>query len=373
MIKGKKSKYNQSGKINLFAIFIVKGLFVSSENGYLTYIIPNNILRTTTYDIVRRYLLENSHIEQIVDLGSGVFDNITASTVVLGLSKKPTTSKTKVITEINSIERYDFSTKIFDQSQFLSNTSYSFNIYMDNLSQVISEKIDEESNNLGEYCVEIIPGIDAPKTLIFTDKKDGYYDLIEGKCISRFLIKPANKYLKWEPSKINRTRPQHVWDSEKKIITQRISGGKKPLVVALDNSKLRTFNSVNNIILITKFQDLYEPLEVILNSDLINWYYANNFSNNSELTVNISKTFLEVIPISKNLNKIWIPSLSNLSAFLKFAAKNSIQNFKIIQNISNAIVFNLYFRDHMKERGIDVLEFVERDLHEVMQGESLKN
>jgi len=372
MIRGKKSKSNQSGKINLFAIFIVKGLFVSSENGYLTYIIPNNILRTTTYDVVRRYLLENSHIEQIVDLGSGIFDNVTASTVVLGLSKKETTSKTKVITEINSIEKYDFSTKIFNQSQFLSNTSYSFNIYMDNLSQVISEKIDEESNNLGEYCVEIIPGIDAPKTLIFTDKKDGYYDLIEGKCISRFLIKQANKYLKWEPSKINRTRPQHVWDSEKKIITQRISGGKKPLVVALDNSKLRTFNSVNNIILITKFQDLYEPLEVILNSDLINWYYANNFSNNSELTVNISKTFLEVIPISKNLNKVWIPSLSNLSAFLKFAAKNSLQNFKIIQNISNAIVFNLYFPDHMKERGIDVLEFVERDINEVTQGRNFE-
>lgn len=368
MIRGKKSKSNQSGKINLFAIFIVKGLFVSSKNGYLTYIIPNNILRTTTYDVVRRYLLENSHIEQIVDLGSGVFDNVTASTIVLGLSKKATTSKTKVITEINSIEKYDFSTKVFDQSQFLSNTSFSFNIYMDNLSQVISEMIANQSNNLGHYCLEIIPGIDAPKTLIFTNKKDGDYDLIEGKCIARFLIKPANKFLKWEPSKINRTRPQHVWDSEKKIITQRISGGKKPLVVALDDSRFRTFNSVNNIILSSKFYDLYEPLEVILNSDLINWYYANNFSNNSELTVNISKTFLEVIPISKNLSKEWISSFSHLSLFLRYASRYSPKNLKIIQDVSNSLVFNLYFPDHMKERGIDVLEFVERDMHEVMQG-----
>jgi hypothetical protein len=366
MNRGKKSKSNQSGKINLFAIFIVKGLFVSCKNGYLSYIIPNNILRTTTYDVVRRYLLENSHIEQIVDLGSGVFDNVTASTVVLGLSKKETTSKTKVITEINSIEKYDFRTKIFDQSQFFSNTSYSFNIYMDNLSQVISEKISENSNNLGVYCVEIIPGIDAPKTLIFNDKKAGYYDLIEGKCIARFLIKPANKFLKWEPSKINRTRPQHVWDSEKKIITQRISGGKKPLVVALDISKNRTFNSVNNIILTPNLNSLYEPLEVVLNSDLINWYYANNFSNNSELTVNISKTFLEVIPISKNLNKNWIQCLSNISAYLRFASRQSLKNFKNIQEISNALVFNLYFPEHMEERGIDVLKFVEKDINDVM-------
>src|SRR5690606_17458219 len=167
MIRGKKSKSNQSGKINLFAIFIVKGLFVSSENGYLTYIIPNNILRTTTYDVVRRYLLENSHIEQIVDLGSGVFDNVTASTVVLGLSKKATTSKTKVITEINSIERYDFSTKVFDQSQFLENVSYSFNIYMDELSLEISKLIASNKKLLESFCVDNIEGIVAHKHLVF--------------------------------------------------------------------------------------------------------------------------------------------------------------------------------------------------------------
>jgi hypothetical protein len=34
----------------------------------------------------------------------------------------------------------------------------------------------------------------------------------------------------------------------------------------------------------------------------------------------------------------------------------------------NALVFNLYFPDHMKARGIDILEFVERDIEEVMQG-----
>ncbi|KAF5051170.1 N-6 DNA Methylase [anaerobic digester metagenome] len=123
MTRGKKSKSNQSGKINLFAVFIIKGLFVSNKNGYVTFIVPNNILRTTTYDIVRRYILENSHVEQIVDLGSGVFDNVTASTIVLGLSNRKTINETKVITNLNNIEKYDFETKTFDQSQFLENVS----------------------------------------------------------------------------------------------------------------------------------------------------------------------------------------------------------------------------------------------------------
>ena len=37
-------------------------------------------------------------------------------------------------------------------------------------------------------------------------------------------------------------------------------------------------------------------------------------------------------------------------------------------SIIDGFFFNLYFPDHMKERGIDILEFVEQDIHEVKQG-----
>ena len=37
----------------------------------------------------------------------------------------------------------------------------------------------------------------------------------------------------------------------------------------------------------------------MLNSKLINFYYVKNFTNASNLTVNISKTFLEQIPLPK--------------------------------------------------------------------------
>lgn len=44
------------------------------------------------------------------------------------------------------------------------------------------------------------------------------------------------------------------------------------------------------------------------------------------------------------------------------------QVYLIFKDVLDAFVFNLYFPDHMKERGIDVLEFVEQDINEVMQG-----
>jgi hypothetical protein len=52
--------------------------------------------------------------------------------------------------------------------------------------------------------------------------------------------------------------------------------------------------------------------------------------------------------------------------------KNQTQRSKIIDSIIDAIVFNLYFPGHMKERGIDVLQFVEQDINEVMQGKEFE-
>ena len=36
------------------------------------------------------------------------------------------------------------------------------------------------------------------------------------------------------------------------------------------------------------------------------------------------------------------------------------------------MVFNLYYPDHMKERKIDILQFVEKDISEVMQGKEFE-
>lgn len=366
MIRGKKSKSNQSGKINLFAIFIVKGLFLLKKNGYLSYIVPNNILRTTTYDIVRRYLLETSHIEQVVDLGSGIFDNVTASTVVLALSNRTTTSKTKIITEISDIEKSEFETKIFDQSQFLKNVSYSFNIYMDEKLSNLSKNISNGKKILQSYCRDNIEGIVAHKYLISGEPGDCRVPLVEGKDIKRYFINKPSNFLHWVPEEIHRTRPDYLWYSDNKIVIQRISGGSRPLVCAVDTKKLKTFASTNNLLLKDEFKTYYYFIAALINSDVINWYYANNFSNNSDLTVNISKTFMDQLPIAD-----FSFSVSFISQIIHHLSGDS-HYFQFIE-IINAATFDIYFPDHMREKEIDVIQFIQRDIEEVMQGQVFEN
>ncbi|MBR4388755.1 MAG: N-6 DNA methylase [Prevotella sp.] len=294
----KKTKANQSGKINLFATFVICGLILNKTNGFLSYILPNNILRTTTYDRIRKYLLDNTVIHQIVDLGAGVFDNVTASTIILLLqNQKNKESYVKVISDIEDFEKKKYTIKEIKQNGFNRNVSYAFNIFGDDSVSNISNRICESNTSLGYYCRDIIEGIVAKKSIISETMDIGCVPLLGGKNIRKYGLKGNTKYLLWDKSQIHRPRPDYLWELDEKIIIQRISGGDFPIVATLDTQKYKTFASINNIVLKDEFSNLYRLIVALLNSRIINWYYANNFSNKSKLTVNISKTYLEMIPI----------------------------------------------------------------------------
>ena len=300
----KKSKANQSGKINLFAVFVMKGVMLNSKGGALTYIIPNNILRTTTYDLVRKYIIDNTSIDLVVDLGSGVFENVTASTVILQLQNVINSmNKVKTITQVKDIEQKIFETSSIPQNQFLGNTSYSFNIFGDDTVNLILKKIEGEHCKLGEKCTYISPGIDGDKSKYVSNYivSEKYKPLLYGKNIKRYAINFENSYILYDKKLLNRSRAEVIYQSPK-IITQRISGGTKPIVAAIDRKQYYTFNSVNNIVLKDNIIGL-NMVVALLNSNVLNWYYANNFSNNSKLTVNISKTYLEMLPIPNITSK----------------------------------------------------------------------
>jgi len=295
----KKSKANQSGKINLFALFILRGLSLCRNKASLNYIVPNNLLRSTTYDLIRKFLLENSKIDEIVDLKSGVFDNVTASTVIFRISNNAITStdKIKIITDVTDFERNQYKVSLIAQTQFLKNVSYTFNFFADETANELLNKIAKGKNKLGIYCVDIIEGIVAHKHLISESEHENSFPLLLGKSIRKYGLNPIIKFITWNTKEIHRTRPDYLWNSPKKIIIQRISGGSSPLTATIDQDQYKTFASVNNLLLKEQYEQYYEFIVALINSKMINWFYANSFSNNSQLTVNISKTYLEMLPI----------------------------------------------------------------------------
>ncbi len=291
-------KVKQSGKVNLYAIFLIKAIKLLRNRGIFGFIIPNNILRTTTYDIIRKFILDNCKILKIVDLGADVFEGVTAATIILILEKedskiKRDKNKVVIYSGINLNDK-----KEVEQKEFLENTSYTFNITLGKEDRKIFDKIEKGSILLGNESKYIIEGIvgNRKKDVVDSPINDKCRKFLVGKDIGRYKIDYKGKYIIYDKNRLNRARPEEVFTS-KKIIIQRISGGNRPLACVLDTQKYYTFASTNLILLKDDSNFELEYITGLLNSKLINYYYVNKFTNKSTLTVNISRTYLEQIPI----------------------------------------------------------------------------
>jgi len=297
MTKSSNTRENQTGKINLFALFVIRGIQLLNENGLLSYIIPNTILRTTIYEGVRKYLLDNTNISKIVDLKSGVFENVTASTIILQLTKTKEDLNVEIVDNPVKTQIITDKSNFINKNAFYKNPSYSFNIFVANEEIVLFDKIRKQSINLCEL-VNVFNGVATFKNMegIYDEKINVFCKkLLLGKDIGRYFHQWNNKYVEYIPKKLQRSRDEKIFLADEKLIMQRIGG---ILITSYDNEQYYTFNSVNNLLSKQTNYSLKYIL-AILNSKFMIYYYTKNFTNKSSLTVNISKTYLDKLPIAK--------------------------------------------------------------------------
>jgi len=284
------------GKINLFAIFIEVSLTIMNKKGFLSFIIPNTILRVTSYKFARKYLLNNYNFKEIVDLGQGIFRGATTSSIIITIEKS-----------FNKENEIEIKNKLFAltnkvlQREFVSEDSI-MNINIDKRQIELIRKLKYQSIDLGDLCKEMIFGVVISKNkneVIFDKYNENLKPFLEGKDITRYHIKPITKYLLYDPGKLHRARTKKIFEVPEKILIQRITGGNKPLNAAYDNKQYYNKESINNIILNQDTAHSIYFILALLNSKLINWFYVTSFTNKSKLTVNLSKTYLSQIPVKK--------------------------------------------------------------------------
>jgi adenine-specific DNA-methyltransferase len=70
-----KKYYKNSAeyKISLYAIFMERALSLCEVNGVQSFIVPDSFLLGKYFSKIRKYILENSHIEKILLLSQSVF------------------------------------------------------------------------------------------------------------------------------------------------------------------------------------------------------------------------------------------------------------------------------------------------------------
>lgn len=359
----KKLYVSGSGKTNLFVVFIERGTQLLKPGGVLAYIVPNTLLRVTSYNAIRSYILNSSQIEEIVDLDVGVFEQVTASTIAIRLRNAlPSPDHTTVIKrDIDG----DPPTSA-RQSNWKAKGNI-IDIFSSQADRVIIERLENGAVPLGDLCHRIRFGvvISGNVASVVSDRKHGeaWKPFLEGDEVGPYQIAYRGRFLHYDEKLLHRSRTPDVFETTK-ILIQRITGGQTPLKAALDESYFYDKESVLNLILKPSQVGFYGFILALLNSRTANWYYRKRFTNDSKLTVNLSKEYVAQIPV--HLPKAGAERSFEFLVRLLMSTKahREVALSQFFMDVIDACVLECYFREHMEERDLLILDELSRELAE---------
>lgn len=346
-------------KIDLYHLFIEKGINLLSKKGIISYITPNTFIKNKHNNLLREVIYKNCHIETVVLFYSQVFESVSVDNLVFVFKKTKTKSISNIFEIRKSINDISESKNEFNESG-IQPPQYVFNFDINDEKSLIVEKIEENSYPLNHFGRAYF-GIQTYDRQLYVsnDKKnESWRPVIDGGNVFRYRLTKNIDFVHFSPSSIKSGGNPEVY-LKNRIVVRQI--GKYP-EGAYCPKGIYTLNTIYNIYL-NNDQISLEFLLAQINSPVTKFYWLVNNFDNKETFPKIKKAPLESIPIktSNSHEKL----LKNLVLIV-----NNFSDSKFITQIKeviDALVLDLHFHEHMKERDINILGLVEQDIDEVMQ------
>ncbi|MDC1449115.1 BREX-1 system adenine-specific DNA-methyltransferase PglX, partial [Flavobacteriaceae bacterium] len=318
LVKVLFEKYETTeNRINLYSIFIEKSYSILKKYGFLSFIIPNSILVSSSYTKIRKMLLDD--MTTIIKLPDDVFEDATVETIIFEFRKKSSANEVNTILykkdeKINFID--NLRKKIILKSNWKQNDNYNFNIYVSPEQFELLKKISEDSIDLGEIA-EFTLGItpydkykghsqELIKSRGFhsnTKDSDVYKPLISGGNIERYFVsdevKEYIKYGDW----LGAPRDERFFNSPRVLVRQIVSG-KPPRIYSGYTDKTLYYTQIGFGIIPKPDTVCVKSLLALLNSKLINFYHKYSFLDlEKELFQKILIANCKKFPLSNKLLK----------------------------------------------------------------------
>jgi len=352
---------NKRGEAESHLYFIEKGTALINKSGVLGVITPNSWLFVKNSAEIRDYLIQNFKIKELIELSKYIFKDAPDIVPILIFICKRANAKNECIVKTSTevkIDQYNFnsvfSTNLIDQSIWLKHPDRVFNLRLTPKVVDILNKCRMKSEQLGCIC-EVIYGIKTGNNEKYlSNKATNIYDkkaLKTGE-ISRYNISWKGLYINWT-SALAGYRKTSI--EIPKIVVQYIRKLSMPrrIISALDeNGNYYPLNNYSYIQQRDKSISLKYILGII-NSTLINYYFANTF-----IDYNIKPFYLQQLPIRTiNIDKInenetcdkiilLVTNLIDLKKIFQLAQSNTKEQIK--QQISQTdreideLVYKLY-------------------------------
>jgi hypothetical protein len=299
-------------RFNLFSLFIERSILVLNQRGKFGFIIPSSFLANSQYIELRKMILNNFSINEIVNFEGGVFSGANIETLILIMTRSMDDEKMQQNRILVTYNITDFANKKFIQN-FKQQKDFDASpgkIFTLGTSELISSKSGTPLKDIAHIRNGINTGNIANKILTDKRESEACKPIIDGKDVQRY-EEPhwRGNYIIYSSDYVERLRDElkkngKPWTAriikkedyfeKEKIIVQRIRNLslKRRLVLTYDSK--RYYTSINIGVIFAKEGSMYDLkyLLGILNSTLMNEYYSRRFHN-----IQIKNKFLEQLPI----------------------------------------------------------------------------
>jgi type I restriction-modification system DNA methylase subunit len=361
---------SQNYQLDSYLIFLEQSITrILGPFGKFGMIIPNPWLTNLFQKNARRFIFDNTTVDEIVHFKQSVFPKVTVDTEIVLLSKvKPSNNRIRItIVEKDKKLLHDTHKIIFHkQKEWIDLNGGVINIFIEDNEKKLFKKILFESNYLEKYF-SINVGIkpyqvgkgkplqtrkDVENRVFDSNKMENilFRKYLRGSDIHRYITNPLQeRYLKFGEW-LAEPRPSANFDAPIKIFIRQTGDS---LIATIDKNQCLCLNNLH--VLVPK-EDLSFEVKYflgIINSNLLNWYYQTLNPEKGETLAEVKKTNVAKLPIKTGYGKgeteiiklvDQLLKLNEEKAETKLQTKTSQLESKIdyCENRINEIVYQLY-------------------------------
>lgn len=329
------SKIYQSanGKnVESYDVFVEKSLSILEQDGILSFVLPEAILNVKNHQPIRKYILNNATFSYLEYLGN-MFDKVQCPSIILQLKKEKQTFQTYGMRVKTSKRDFIIETK-------RRITEEVFNLDLNDQEYLIFDKIMNLPNrvylkNNGIFALGIVTGDN--KNLLSKVKKEKFEPIIKGSDISKFKIRTATNFIKFEPQNYQQVAPVEYYRTPEKLFYKFISN---KLIFAYDNHQTLSLNSCN--ILIPKFKDLdIKYIMAVLNSSVAQFIFQKKFNS-----IKVLRSHLESLPLPKCDKKTQQQIINTVNKILKTSNKSTAHELFAELDLIISKLYDLSFEEY---------------------------
>jgi len=391
----KKNYKMASYKINTYVLFLEKGLsLLKSNDAIVSYIIPKSLVFNTYLKQTRELLLKNFSITKIVEIIGRVFENAEVGDNIIFFaqtSRKPQDNilAYHVVENVSPLTVVD---NYFNEQRVLVER------YESNFQNklIISSEFKTLLSDVADIANGLNPGNVRHILLSTLKESDKHQKMLLGKDIQRYGVKWSGTWVNYDAN-LKKTITLSEVKSKKGMTAQ------KKVDFALRKEKIFYPNKIvvrktsDHIVACYDQEGFYfDSLSYgihLKDGVKLSIFYLLGFLNSKyidyiheSISLNKGKVFAKVL--LRNLAKLPVYDIDFTNRVEREIHNNIVMLVHVINKLNNnggninsllfeqvvdGFIFQLYFSEHMQEKQIDILQFVENDLAEAMQDRNYEN